>query len=57
MVDPEIIAIAALFVRRHGRVAAQRLRRLAEDHERERSEDARFWSAVADVAEGIRSSS
>jgi len=57
MISPDILAIAWVFVRRHGQLAADSLRRIASEHEQERSEDAAFWAAVAEMADAIRPNS
>jgi hypothetical protein len=52
-IDPDIIAIARLFIKRHGDYAAARVRAIVEEHEGDESEDADSWAKVAEMVEAL----
>jgi len=52
----DILAVAVLFMRRYGDFAAKRSREIAENHVAQTSEDASFWTQVAEMVEGLTAS-
>jgi hypothetical protein len=55
-IDPDILAIAYAFKRRHGEAARMRSREIARLHLEHSSDDAEFWGKVAEMVDGIAES-
>ena len=52
-VHPDVVAVAQAFQNEHGADALELTREIARNHLREGTDDAAFWSKVADVVEGL----